>query len=175
MTKYMQLLFFLFALFILVPVAAAGLSFAPFHTCRKRDLERILRLADLKAGDVFYDLGCGDGRVAFYVAEHSEARVIAVERVWILALWCKFKARWKRSERLKFVWDDLFKMDLSQAKTVYVYGMPRTLERKLKAKFERELPPGSRVISYVFYMRGWEPKITDQPTQEDIPIYVYEM
>jgi len=42
---------------------AGAFSISPFSATRKTDLDRINRLAALKPGQLFYDIGSGDGRI----------------------------------------------------------------------------------------------------------------
>jgi len=39
----------------------------------------MLRLAGLKAGDVLYDLGCGDGRIVIAAAKRSGVRATGID------------------------------------------------------------------------------------------------
>ena len=56
----------------------AGFSSAPYVPMRKKDLARFLDIAEIKKGDVVYDLGCGDGRILMS-AKKMGARAIGLE------------------------------------------------------------------------------------------------
>src|SRR4051812_9384170 len=52
-------------------VAAAQEVFSPFVGTQPENVERMVRLAKLKAGDVVVDLGSGDGRIVFAAARSN--------------------------------------------------------------------------------------------------------
>lgn len=57
--------------------------------------------------------------------------------------------------------ENAFVHDLSGYDAVYVFLMPETYE-KIRPKFETELKPGARVVSYVWPIPGWEPTRVDE-------------
>ncbi|MFA6474771.1 MAG: class I SAM-dependent methyltransferase [Patescibacteria group bacterium] len=171
MWAYLILIILLAAL---LPVAFAGLSLAPWVPMWKKDLERVMQLAELKPGETFYDLGCGDGKVVLYAARHYQANAIGVEIAWPLWLVCQIKKLLIWTPKAKFKLGNLFKTNVSDADVVYVFGMPKTIQQKLQAKLDRELKPGARVISYSFAFHGWEPYKKDKPTKHDLTIYCYK-
>ena len=61
-------------LLMLITVAWAGLSFAPWVPTWKKDIKRAARMIALKEGDVFYDLGCGMGGVYFILVRNLNVR-----------------------------------------------------------------------------------------------------
>ena len=150
--------------------AYAGWKFAPWVPSYRKDLDRALRLADLKAGERFVDLGCGDGRVVIEAAERFGADATGYEIALPMVLVCLLR---KRRERVRFLFKSLFKADLSNVDVVYLFGTPPTLRGKLTAKLERELKPGARVVSYAFSLEGWTPKATDRPGPKSLPIRLY--
>ena len=63
------LIIFLFVLIVVVGTAAwAGIRAAPFVPSRGRDVQRIMRLSEIKPGETFVDCGCGDGRLVLAAA-----------------------------------------------------------------------------------------------------------
>ncbi|MFC1678399.1 hypothetical protein ACFLZ9_01530, partial [Patescibacteria group bacterium] len=74
----MNIILFIILIVVLFSVALASMSLAPWVPTKKRDLKRILKLAEMKEGGIFYDLGCGDGRVASYIINNSQEKVRAV-------------------------------------------------------------------------------------------------
>jgi cyclopropane fatty-acyl-phospholipid synthase-like methyltransferase len=117
----------------------------------------MLTLADLKAGEILYDLGCGDGRVVIMAAQEFGARGVGVEMREDLAK----QATQKVSElgldgRVKIINGDMFKVDLSQANVVSLY-LTTSANDKVKPKLEAELKPGTRVVSHDYEIIGWKP------------------
>ena len=49
------------------------------------------------------------------------------------------------------------------------------LKAKLKYKLEKELKPGTRVISYAFPIEGWQPKLISKPKPTEVTIYLYKI
>lgn len=150
------------------------IAVAPWVPSKKKDLERIFKVARLKPGEVFYDLGCGDGRLVFLANQKFQAKAIGVETSLFLILFCKIRRIFHPNKDIVFKYKSMFKEDLSRADVVYTYLLPKTLEKKLKDKFKKELKPGARVISYVFAIKGLEPKAVDKPEQKSSAIYLYQ-
>lgn len=149
------------------------LSFAPWVPSRGRDLDRIFKLADLKPGQIFYDLGCGDGKVALYAANNYKVKAIGLEISLPLYLVCKLRQVLNKSSNLKFKFKNLYKENLAAADAIYFFGMPYVLNEKFCQKLKRELKPGTKIISYSFKLPGWRPKIIDKPSEKDLSVYLY--
>lgn len=148
-------------------------SFAPWVPSFKKDLARIFAVAGLREGEVFYDLGCGDGRVVAYAAKKFPVRAIGVELIFPLFVVCKIRQLLSGNKRMQFKNKNLFQENLSQADVVYVFGIPGTLAGRVKEKFKQELKPGARVVSYVFKIEGLVPAKVDKPTPKHNSIYLY--
>lgn len=157
------------ALFILITAGIAGLSAAPWLPTRGRDVGRMLDLAEVRAGDVVYDLGCGDGRL-LAAATRRGATAIGIELSflpWLVA--------WLRSWRhpgMRVIFGNLFKLDISDATVVCVFLLPKSYDR-LQDKFNRQLRPGTRVIVGCWPIEGWTPHVRSKPSERDLPIYSY--
>ena len=131
-------------------------------------VEKMLTIAEVGEGDVLYDLGSGDGRIVIAAAERR-ARGVGVEADPIRVLWSRLRARGSPArDRIRFVWGDFFKTSVSGATVVTVY-QGESINNRLRAKFEAELEPGSRVVSFSFKFEGWEPA----KKHPDANIYLY--
>ena len=131
-------------------------------------VEKMLSIADIKEGDVVYDLGSGDGRIVIGAAERG-ARGVGVEADPIRVIWSRLKARGSLAhDRVRFIWGDFFKNSVANASVVTVY-QGESINNRLKEKFEAELKPGSRVVSFSFTFEGWEPT----KKHPDANVYLY--
>ncbi|MFZ6015074.1 MAG: hypothetical protein ACOYUZ_01830 [Patescibacteria group bacterium] len=156
-------------------LALAGKSIAPFFPMRIKDLKRIHEESDLKAGDSFYEIGCGDGRVCRYMAiNNPEAQITGIEYAWPLYLFCRASNIIKPVKNLQIKFGNALKNDFTDAKVIYLYGMTKTLNQKIIPKLSREVGTGTKLISYVFSVDKWEgEQKTNKPEPTDLPIYIY--
>lgn len=169
---------FLLAFFLIVAgsVVWSSASLAPWVPAKKQDLARIRRLAALDKGDVFYDLGSGDGRVALYMAKIAGVKSIGVELSIPFWLVSQGRRAFHLNLPVAFKCKNLYQENLSQADAVYFFSASSDkLAGRLKQKLETELKRGTKVISYVFPMPGWEPERIDKPHQNSNPIYFYRI
>ncbi|MEK9153569.1 MAG: hypothetical protein AAB723_03155 [Patescibacteria group bacterium] len=170
-------LFIFFLLLIILVLAGtaawAGYRAAPWAPTFKADTERFLKLADIKPNQKVYDLGCGDGRL---VLAASQAGAVAVGfeislLPYLIAKWRILRSPFKKKCSIKF--RDFWRADLSDADAVYFFLMPKIFA-KMKAKLEKELKPGAKVIIYAWPMEGWTALAADCP-EGKAPIYVYQI
>ncbi len=164
-----QLILIIAILILLLPVAVAAKSFAPWVPTRKKDVQRVINLAGITPGEIWFELGCGDGRTTIAAAK-AGARATGIELAWPILFLGKLRALGSPA-RIKF--GSLFRTDLRAADVVYFFGMPESITKKLKTKLETDLKSGTRVISYAFPVDGWKPVRVDKPTEDDIEIYLY--
>lgn len=161
---------------VLLTLAITALSLAPWVPTKRKDLKRIKRIADMKKGEIFYDLGCGDGRVTAYMSKKSQVKAIGIELAIPFYVICKIREWIGQDKNLEFKLKSLFQEDLSKADTVYLFAAnSKKLTGKIIEKLERELKPGAKVISYAFKINSWKPIITDKPNPTDVAIYLYEI
>ena len=172
---YLSAIFLAFLMFCCFNIIFSVLSFAPWVPSRSRDLARIFKLADLRSGQTFYDLGCGDGKVVFYAGSHYKVKAIGLEIAWPLFLICRLKQLLFRGRaKIDFKYKNLYKENLSSADVVYFFGIPKSLNQKFFDKLKSELKPGTKIISYAFRLADWTPRLIDKPTANDLPIYLYQ-
>ena len=126
---------------------------------RQSVVDAMLKVAGVKAGDVVYDLGCGDGRIPVSAAKLG-ARAVCIDidpkRT------AEANENVKKSgvgDRVKVLNQDLFATDLSEASVVTLYLLP-SLNVKLRPTLWRTLKPGTRIVSHDFDMADWKPEQT---------------
>lgn len=119
----------------------------------------MLKIGNVTQDDVVYDLGSGDGRIVIAAAQTYGARGVGVEIDPDLLRLAQAKARAAGvSDRVKFIQEDLFAIDFSEATVITLYLLPH-LNLKLRPKL-LALKPGTRVVSHDFSMGEWKPEKT---------------
>jgi len=122
----------------------------------ERMIRRMLQLADVTPQDVVMDLGSGDGRIPIHAAKHFGARAIGVELEENLVRLSVESAKAQGVSHLaRFIRQDLYEADLSQATVFALYISPGVMT-KLKPRL-LALRPGTRVVSHHFTLEDWEP------------------
>jgi hypothetical protein len=161
------LLFIIGLLWILVP-ALYGLPSRPTKPDRIR---KALKLVGLKQNETLYDLGAGDGRVLLIAAREFDAKAVGIEigPIQCALIWLRMTAG-GLSDKIKIQWGNFFKTNLSEADVVYVYATS-TEVTKLAPYLEKQMKPGSRVVSISADFPEWEPSTFDDREL----IFVYEM
>jgi 23S rRNA G2445 N2-methylase RlmL len=119
----------------------------------------MLDLGGVKAGDVLYDLGCGDGRIPIEAVRRG-ARGVCVDIDIQRIAEARVNARQAGvEERITFRHEDLMATDLREATVVTLFLSAR-LNDRLHPKLLKELRPGSRVVSHWHTMSRWKPQKT---------------
>jgi len=138
----------------LEPVKNAG----PYVPSPESVVADMLRYADVNAKDFLIDLGSGDGRIVLTAAKVFGARGFGVEIKEDLVKRANESAKTQGlADRVKFMKQDLFKTDISQASIITMYLLPDTVNL-LKDKFKNELKPGTRIVSHDYPLTGWIPE-----------------
>jgi SAM-dependent methyltransferase len=129
-------------------------------------VDEMMKLADIRADDVVYDLGSGDGRLVITAAKRFKARGVGVELQPELIELANAGARKEGvADRVKFVQGDLFETDIREATVVMLYLLPRFVTR-LVPRFLAELRPGTRIVSHDYPLVPWPP---DKDVSMDVP------
>lgn len=129
----------------------------PFVPTPTEIVDRMLELAEIKKGDVVYDLGSGDGRIVIRAAKKYGVKGVGIEIDPDLVERSRAKARDEGVEHLvEFREQDALRVDVSPATVVMIYMLPE-FNTKLRPILEKHLRPGSRVVSHDFGIEGWVP------------------
>jgi ribosomal protein L11 methylase PrmA len=135
----------------------------------------MLRLANVTAGDVVYDLGCGDGRIVITAVRDFGARGVGVDIDPVRIAESRENARQAGvTDRIRFLIEDLFMTDIGDA-TVVTLFLSQEINLAVRSKLQRELKPGTRIVSHWHHMGDWKPQETVRVRSDgrDHPIYLW--
>ena len=120
----------------------------------------MLRMAEIKKGDVLYDLGSGDGRIPIAAATQYGIRAVGIEIDPKLVAEAEENAvKANVSQLVRFRNEDMFRVNYSEATIVTLY-LSEKLNVLLRPKLLTELRPGSHILSHDFRMGDWKPEKT---------------
>jgi len=140
---------------------------APFLGTPMAVVARMLELAQVDSSDIVYDLGCGDGRIVITAAKEYGARGVGIDIDPQRIQESEAGAIKAGVERLvEFHVGDAMKLDISEATVVALYLLPES-NALLRPKFERELKPGTIIVTHNYRIPGWEDIEIDAVTMKD--------
>jgi cyclopropane fatty-acyl-phospholipid synthase-like methyltransferase len=132
----------------------------PFVPTPIEVVDKMLELAEVKKGDVLYDLGSGDGRIVIRAAQKYSIRAVGIEMDTLLLAKARNDAKAAGvSHLVQFRSEDALKADLSAATVVTLYMLP-WFNEKMKPNFKKMLKPGARIVAHDFGIEGWRPDVT---------------
>ncbi|MPZ45546.1 MAG: methyltransferase domain-containing protein [Betaproteobacteria bacterium] len=121
-------------------------------------VDEMLKIANVKKGDVLYDLGSGDGRIVVTAAKRFGVRGAGIDIDPQRIAEANENAKKEGVTHLvTFKNIDLFTADFSDATVITLYLLPR-LNVKLRPKLLNELKNGTRIVSHAFDMGEWQPE-----------------
>jgi SAM-dependent methyltransferase len=133
----------------------------PFVPSPQAVVDKMIDLAGVKKGDVVYDLGSGDGRIVIAAAQKG-ARAVGFEIDPDLVAESRAniqKAGVQESAEIRN--QDILTVDLSGASVVTMYLLP-DVNLKLRPNLQKQLKPGSRIVSHSFDMGDWKADKVEQ-------------
>lgn len=162
--EYIQLVILLFLcafmafmfLFFFLPI----IGYAPYYPSNHKAIAEMIKIANIQKTDKLVDLGSGDGRLIIYAAKNSHAAKYAgVEINPFLANFSRLKNLFLKN-KVQYINDNIFDVDLSKYSVVFCYLWPKHM-KKLEYKFQKELKPGSKVVTNSFHLKSREPVKSD--------------
>lgn len=131
-----------------------------YYATPPETVAEMLRIANIRSGDVLYDLGSGDGRIPITAARDYGIRAVGIEIDRELIAVAQEQAQIAGvTDLVAFKHADMFRTSLSEATIVTLYLSER-LNLLLRPKLLRELKPGTRIVSHDFGMGDWKPEQT---------------
>ncbi len=153
--------FLLSVLFACVSSAAIAQAWAwddgtvPFVVTPAEIVERMLRMAEVKPGDVLIDLGSGDGRIVIEAAKRGAIGLGVDIDPSLVRLATENAQAAGVTALTRFETRDIFDTDLSGASVVAFYLLPE-FNAKLLPRLLR-LKPGTRIVSHDGGVGDWPP------------------
>lgn len=133
----------------------------PFVPTPQDVVERMLELAQVKKGDVVYDLGSGDGRIVIAAAKKYGVKAVGFEIDPDLLRQSRESIKREGLGHLAEIREqDILTVNLGPASVVTMYLLPE-VNLRLRPNVWRQLKPGSRVVSHDFDMGDWKPVKTE--------------
>ncbi|MFC7332956.1 SAM-dependent methyltransferase [Rhodocista pekingensis] len=139
---------------------AVGQYDVPYVPTPQPVVDAMLEMAQVGSGDYLIDLGSGDGRIVVTAAQKFGTPGMGVdlnpERI------AEGNANAERAgvtDKVKFVRQDLFKTDISDATVLTMYLLPQ-VNLRLRPVVLDTLAPGTRIVSHAFDMGDWTPDET---------------
>jgi predicted RNA methylase len=103
-------------------------------------------MAKVGAKDIVFDLGCGDAKPLIAVVKKYNCRAVGIEIDPLRFLYSRLNVAFSgQSSKIKIIRGNLFKQDLSHATVIFVYLIPKALDKLLPML--KELPKGTRIVS----------------------------
>ncbi|MEM1281256.1 MAG: class I SAM-dependent methyltransferase [Cyanobacteria bacterium P01_H01_bin.152] len=140
-------------------------------------VDAMLKLAQVGANDVLYDLGCGDGRLLIRAAQRWGTRVVGID----IDPACIEQTRQNAHNAgvlhlMTLQQVNLYESDITAATVVALYLLPH-LNARLCPHLWQQLRPGTRIVSHQFDMGDWEPdEILALPqSEEESVLYLWKI
>jgi SAM-dependent methyltransferase len=152
---------FIKAIVIMAVTANTGLCYeVGFVPTPMVVVERMLKLAKVAEKDVVYDLGSGDGRIVVTAAKKYGARGVGIDHSPDLVKLAREKAVEEGvAHKAKFEVGDVLKANIRPA-TVVTLFLDIRFNAWLRPVLEQQLKPGTRIVSHIHPIPGWEPEVS---------------
>ena len=128
-------------------------SDAPYVPTKMDNIKKILRLAGVKKGKKFYELGSGDGRVVIAAAQ-LKAEAIGIEQSLIRIFISRFRTQLLKLPNARFSHGNIFTKKYTDADIVYIFLLHKGV-RKLEEKLKKELKKGAIVVTQTYHFPRW--------------------
>lgn len=168
-------LIFAFLMFVYT-VSAFYSSFmgSAYVPTRAKEIDKILKAANLKPNQIFYDLGCGDGRVVEEAVRHYKVRGWGIDVNPVLIFWSNLRTNFRGVKNLKYKTQNIFATDLGDADVIYLFLMPELLA-KLAPKLKEEVRKNTLIISHAFRMEPFDNLLVKTLEGKPFPTYIYRV
>jgi uncharacterized protein (TIGR03000 family) len=131
-------------------------------------VEEMMKLGGVKKGDIAYEPGPGDGRMLIAAVKHGAEKGVGIELDPKKAAEARENIKKAKLEKqITIIEGDALKdRDYSEATIVLLY-MGNEFNNLLRPVLEKQLKPGTRIVSHRFVLGDWAPDKTITVTGQD--------
>ena len=140
---------YVISLVLVLPVTGESI----FRFTDRALVDEILTLVPMRPGQRFYDLGCGEGRMLIAAGKKYGVDAIGYE-INVFAYLYAWISNWWHGAGATIRYGNFMHADLSDADVIYCYQASGAIQQ-LRDKFNRELRPGTIVISNTYTIERW--------------------
>jgi cyclopropane fatty-acyl-phospholipid synthase-like methyltransferase len=145
-----------FGLVLLMRQTSLAQDSIPYVPSPMYVVHKMIEVAEIKKGDILYDMGSGDGRIVIEAAKKFGIRGVGIDLNPELVAKAKENALSEGvSHLVEFRAQDGLTVDISEATVVTLY-MFKWFNNALRPKLQK-LKPGSRVVAHDFDIDDWKP------------------
>ena len=175
---YLTLLFSILFFLILITLYTIFLIYSslmgsPYVATRNKQVDLILKELRPKKRKIFYELGCGDGRMIRQAVKKYGVLGYGFDINPLLLWWAKFLAKKDRLKNIFFEQKNILKINYQKVDYVYLFLLPELIA-KLQKKLEDELPKKAIIVSHGFPLLGWEKRLIKKIDEKPFPTYFYK-
>lgn len=175
---YLGLILCILVTFLVIAFVTFGLYVdilgAPFVPTSRKVIGEILKKAKLKKGQIFLELGSGDGRIIRSAVKNYQVKGIGIDLHPMLIFYSRLISKFQKIKNISFKRQNLFKTDLSKADVIFLFLLPKTLKR-LAPKFILETKKNTLIISHGFKIPEFEKYLTNKIVREIFSTYYYRI
>ncbi len=146
---------------------------APYVPTSAKIVNEILKEANLKKGQIFLELGSGDGRIVRSAVKNYQVKGSAVEINLILLIYSKIISKFQKLN-INFKNADFFKISFKRTDVLFIFLLPKTL-KKLSPKILKECKKGCLIISHGFKIEGLSKYQIKVIERKYFPTYYYKI
>ncbi len=159
-------MFIFIALIIILPFSFVLLYGAPYLPTRRAQAVQALDLLNLNRGEIFVDLGCGDGAV---IIEAAKRGLVCYGYELNPFVWLVAKIRtYRYGKQVQIKCRNFWKVPLPpDTKGVFVFLLDKYMTQ-LDEKLTEEFQPGGKLVSYTFQIAN------KKPIKKDKAMYLYK-
>jgi cyclopropane fatty-acyl-phospholipid synthase-like methyltransferase len=147
---------------------------SPYVPTKEKQVNLILKELQPKKGKVFFELGCGDGRMVRKAAKDFGVLGFGFDVNPLLCFWARFLAKKEGLKNVVIERKNILDLSYKNVDYVYLFLLPEII-KKLQKKLEEELPKKAVVVSHGFAILGWEKKLFKKIDEKPFPTYFYRM